>query len=314
MSSTVHLEPAGSISDAADRIVYGAVHLDVIDVERSLAFWRDAVGLRELQSSGDGVSLGAGGRELIVLHPGAQRPVAPGYAGLYHVAIHLPDAVEFARVLARLARLRVPQSPTEHVFSKATYTRDADGIMLELTLETADAYGSIEVTPYDVVIYDAEGNRRQGTEALDVAAALRPLADGDTDLPLAPGSFVGHVHLHVADLAGAYAFYRDVLGFDEHALMRPIGMADLAAGGTFPHRLALNDWHGPTARQPAPGSAGMRFYELAVRGDGALEALVARAAAAGVDTGTDGKGGVTLQDPAGNRIVVRAAAALPSMS
>ncbi len=164
------------------------------------------------------------------------------------------------------------------------------------------------------MIYDAEGNRRQGTEALDVAAALRPLADGDTDLPLAPGSFVGHVHLHVADLAGAYAFYRDVLGFDEHALMRPIGMADLAAGGTFPappraERLARPD--GPPARA---GQRRHALLRLAVRGDGALEALVARAAAAGVDTGTDGKGGVTLQDPAGNRIVVRAAAALPSMS
>ena len=77
---------------AVDRIAYGAVHLDVISLDRSLPFWRDLIGLQELESPAGEARLGVDGRPLIVLHPGAVRPVGRGHAGLYHVAIHLPDA------------------------------------------------------------------------------------------------------------------------------------------------------------------------------------------------------------------------------
>jgi len=286
-----------------DRIAYGAVHLDVSDLDRALRFWRDIVGLQEVDSVPGSAMLGAGGRTLIVLHDGATRPAGRGHAGLYHVAIHLPDAVEFARVLARLARAGVPQSPTEHVFSQATYVRDPDGIMLELTLETPERYGSIEVGPTRVVLYDRDGRSHEGTEPLDVAAALAPLGDGPTDLPLPAGTFVGHVHLHVPDLVAAYGWYRDVVGFSEHALMTAIGMADLGAGGVFPHRIALNVWHGPQARQPEPGTAGLRVFELQVPASAALAALARRAG-----TSVEADGSATLVDPAGNRLVVAVAA------
>lgn len=282
-----------------ERVVYGAVHLDVVDVQRSLAFWRDVVGLRELaagSTSGTAV-LGAGGPPLLVLHAGAERRHLPGHAGLYHLAIHVPDEVEFARVLVRLAHAGVPQSPTDHVMSKATYTRDPDGIMLELTLETPERMSRIEVGPRGVWAVDADGMRRGATEPLDVQAAIAPLAEGEIDLPLADGSYIGHVHLHVADLRAAHDFYRDSIGFREHAYMGPIGMADLGAGGRFPHRIALNDWNGARAVQPPPGTAGLRHFELLLRDRERVDAL----GTAGAD------GGVRLQDPSGNALIVRAA-------
>ena len=146
--------PAGT---RGDRIGYGAVHLDVVDLERSLGFWRELIGLEELASPEGEVRLGVGDRALVVLRPGAVRPVHRGHAGLYHLAIHLPDAAEFARVLVRLARANVPQAPTDHIFSKATYLNDPDGIMLELTLETPERYGSIEIGPRTITILDSEG-------------------------------------------------------------------------------------------------------------------------------------------------------------
>ena len=167
--------PAGI--PAGDRIGYGAVHLDVTDLERSLTFWRDAIGLQSVDVPGDGVGLGTAGHPHIVLHPGAVRGALRGHAGLYHVAIHLPDAVAFAEVLARLIIVRMPQSPTDHIFSKATYLHDPDGIMLEFTLETPERFGSLIVTPTDVVMIDADGRRSGPTEALDVEAALAPLGD-----------------------------------------------------------------------------------------------------------------------------------------
>ncbi len=105
-------------STPTELATFGPVHLDVVDRERSLRFWRDLVGLQML-GDGEAVELGAGGDAVVVLHPVASRPVLRGYSGLYHLAIHLPDEPEFARVLARLMKRRYPIAPTDHVMSKA---------------------------------------------------------------------------------------------------------------------------------------------------------------------------------------------------
>jgi catechol 2,3-dioxygenase len=296
-----------------DRITYGAVHLDVVDLRRSLEFWRDVIGLHAIPVDGDGVALGVDGRPLVVLHPGAERGVGRAAAGLYHLAIHLPDAGEFARVLARLIIARVPQSPTDHIFSKATYLHDPDGIMLELTLETPERFRSLEIGPDEVVMFDSDGRRRRPTEALDVEAALAELGSRDPLVPLPDGTFVGHVHLHVPDLPAAVAFYRDVVGFSEHAYMESFGMADLSAGGRFPHRIAMNNWHGADARQPRRGTAGMRHFELVFQEPGGHEALADRIAAAGGVAERDAHDALVLADPAGNRLAV-STAVLPSES
>ena len=133
-------------------------------------------------------------------------------------------------MLVRLARNGIPQAPTDHVFSKATYVHDPDGLMLELTLETPERYGSVEISERNVVLLDSDGRRHAGTEPLDVPAALAPLGDADPGNRMPDGTYVGHLHLHVGDLRGAHDYYRDVIGFEEHTYMAPIRMADLGAG------------------------------------------------------------------------------------
>src|SRR3979490_459142 len=81
----------------------GIVDLAVTDADRALRFYRDYVGLTRLPSDGPEVHMGAAGRELVVLHPGAERPVVPRTSGLYHFAILVPDRRELARVIATLA-------------------------------------------------------------------------------------------------------------------------------------------------------------------------------------------------------------------
>src|SRR5579864_2861706 len=242
----------------------GEVHLDVTDVDRALSFWRDLIGLAVLTEHGDAVSLGVGDRTLLVLHPGAKRPVQRGHAGLYHVAIHLPNEPEFARVLARLIVARHPISPTDHIMSKAIYLHDPDRIMVELTLETPERvrkYGWDDAGGEPEII-DSDGRRRGGTEPLDVEQVLNTLADRDLEKPLPNGTKVGHVHLHVGDLSEAARFYRDELGFIENTNIPFFQMADLYAGGTFPHRIALNTWQGQGATQPPAGTAGMRHFTI----------------------------------------------------
>jgi catechol 2,3-dioxygenase len=292
-----------------DRIIYGAVHLDVIDLQSSLAFWRDLIGLGELPSEAGETRLGVDGRALVVLHPEAARPAGRGHAGLYHLAIHLPNEVEFARALVRLGQAGAAQSPTDHIFSKATYLHDPNGILLELTLETPERFGSIERGPGTFALIDSEGRRRGPSEPLDVAAAIAPLGAGDPQIELAGGSYVGHVHLHVPDLQAANVFYRDVVGFHAHMNEEGFGMADLSAGGDFPHRIAINNWQGPGAQQAPSGTAGMRHYELILQQPGELDQLAVRAVAADAPVSHRGDGSIALADPAGNRFVVTQAGA-----
>jgi catechol 2,3-dioxygenase len=73
--------------DPGEAIAHGAVHLDVTELPRALAFWRDLLGLTDLGGA-DGVAwLGVGGRELIVLHEGAL--VARDESGLAAIGARL---------------------------------------------------------------------------------------------------------------------------------------------------------------------------------------------------------------------------------
>ncbi len=74
------------------------------------------------------------------------------------------------------------------------------------------------------------------------------------------GVRIGHVHLKVADIERALAFYCGVLGFD---LTQRIGQqaAFISAGG-YHHHIGLNTWESLGGSPPAPGTTGL--YHLAI--------------------------------------------------
>ena len=76
-----------------------------------------------------------------------------------------------------------------------------------------------------------------------------------------PRVSIGHVHLKVADLERAVAFYSGVLGFDVVDRMGPQA-AFLSAGG-YHHHIGLNTWESRGGRPPSPGSTGL--YHVAIR-------------------------------------------------
>jgi catechol 2,3-dioxygenase len=285
-----------------DTLAYGAIHLDVTDGARALNFWHDIVGLSMLESTREELHLGAGERELVILHPGAEKGVAPGHSGLYHLAIHLPDETELARVLWRLIVAGYPQAPTDHTMSKSTYLSDPDGLGLELVLETPERLGSWRNEAGALQLIDSEGKPHSIAEPLDVNEVLAHLPDRGFDQPLLPpGTKIGHLHLHVSDLGAALHFYRDLIGFREHIHSPELGFADLSAGGPFPHRLALNVWAGAGARQPEAGSAGLRRLNIVLPGKESLRQVLDRLDEAGQPT-EPLDGGVLLLDPAGNAL------------
>ena len=80
-----------------------------------------------------------------------------------------------------------------------------------------------------------------------------------TPRPIDPGTRIGHVHLKVADLERALAFYCGVLGFE--LTQRRNGAAFISAGG-YHHHIGLNTWESRDGAPPAPGSTGL--YHLAI--------------------------------------------------
>lgn len=81
------------------------------------------------------------------------------------------------------------------------------------------------------------------------------------DKPIEPRVDIGHVHLKVADIERALAFYQGVLGFE---LTQRMGdsAAFLGAGG-YHHHIGLNTWESRGGQAPPPGTTGL--YHFAIR-------------------------------------------------
>ncbi|MEE4276011.1 MAG: VOC family protein [Thermoleophilia bacterium] len=83
----------------------------------------------------------------------------------------------------------------------------------------------------------------------------------DDQAKLDPRTEIGHVHLKVADLERAVAFYRDVLGFDVTARLG--GQAAFLAAGGYHHHIGLNTWESRGGGPPPRDSTGL--YHVAIR-------------------------------------------------
>jgi catechol 2,3-dioxygenase len=79
--------------------------------------------------------------------------------------------------------------------------------------------------------------------------------------PIDPRTEIGHVHLKVADLDRAVAFYSGVLGFE--VTQRMGGSAAFLSAGGYHHHIGLNTWESEHGGPPAPGTTGL--YHFAIR-------------------------------------------------
>jgi catechol 2,3-dioxygenase len=86
------------------------------------------------------------------------------------------------------------------------------------------------------------------------------MVDKSVARPIDAGARIGHVHLKVADLERALAFYTGVLGFELTQRYGP-SAAFVSAGG-YHHHIGLNTWESEGGGPPAPGTTGL--YHLAI--------------------------------------------------
>ena len=293
MSSPTPIPTTTSIHPAT---TLGPVALTVSDLAASRRFYEEAIGLRHVDRDDGTVELTAqDGRPLVVLHPdSAAPPLNRRATGLFHLAILFPSRLDLAFALARLAEARWPlDGASDHLVSEALYLSDPDGNGIELYRDR----------PRDEWRYD-NGALEMSTLPLDLRDVLGELSRATEPQPSAPaGTTMGHVHLQVADIAEAEAFYNGVLGFD--VMVRGYPGALFVSAGGYHHHLGLNTWHSAGSGPPAPGSVGLRHYEVQLPDSAELAAVLGRIRAAGIEI-TDVPGGMLVRDPSGNGVLLTA--------
>jgi catechol 2,3-dioxygenase len=272
----------------------GRVTLRVRQLERVAGFYETAIGLERLGGAGDGVRLGAGAATLVELIGDPEATPRPRRTtGLYHLAILVPDRPQLASALQRLidARWRLIGA-ADHLVSEALYLEDPEGNGIEIYRDR----------PRDEWRRDGQ-EIAMATLPLDLQSVLGDLDRGRHGPVVPPTTRMGHVHLHVADLAGAERFYGGLLGFDVTARGYP-GALFMSAGG-YHHHLGLNIWAGEGAPPAPPGSTGLARYEVLLADSGEVDSAVERLERGGVEVNRT-EDGALVCDPSGNELVLAA--------
>jgi catechol 2,3-dioxygenase len=282
---------AQGISELPATLALGAVHLTVTQLDRSVAWYQAALGMRVHRHDVDSAALGDGAEEVLVLHEDSTAKQPGRTSGLYHYALLFPTREELARTALRLAAAKTPiQGASDHGTHEAIYLPDLDGNGIELA---ADRPRDQWPTPEEEFTSD-------GPKRLDLDALLATVSGEELSAQVRPGLRVGHLHLHVGDIAAGLAFYRDVLGFEVWAQMPTA--AFVSAGG-YHHHLGFNTWRGEGAAPMPAGVVGLRHWTIALETAGEVETVRARVRAAGLDA-ADLPNGFAVTDPFGMTVHV----------
>ena len=287
----------------------GRVGFRVAELAETAEFYADVLGFERLESTAaddtapaaasDRAVLGAGGEALLVLE---EAPDAPSRsldeAGLYHVAIRVPDRAALGAAIARCRERDLLDGAADHGVSEAVYLRDPEGNGLELYVDRPKTEWPIE----------SDGRVGMVTEPLDLDALADLADDSAVAAPLPDGTTIGHVHLESTDLEATNDFYAGVLGM---ALRQRMGEEALfLAAGDYHHHVGANTWRRRSTPM-TPESLGLAWFEVVVPDETALDAAAARLEDDGFDVDRSGGGEsadgatIAIDDPDGIRLRLR---------
>jgi len=265
----------------------GTVTLTVSNLSAQVDFYHRALGLHLRAHTDDYAVLGTTTTPLVILRAAsAAASPPPRAAGLYHLAILLPDRAALGSWLIHYAKNNYPLlGASDHGVSEALYLSDPEGNGIEVYRDR----------PRTEWPFAANGRLQMVTAALN----LRQLAGAGSNSPWAgapDGTRMGHIHLKVNDLRQTEAFYADVLGFDVMQNDYP-GATFLSAGG-YHHHLGGNTWHSAGGPPLPPGALGLDSFTVQLPDEPARQQVLERARAAGI--AVEGDADVPLlRDPSG---------------
>lgn len=206
------------------------VYLLIKDMNRSLFFYHQVLGLNILSHNDKEVLLGTPHHELVHLTEDIHALPQSITLGLYHFALLLPNKIELARMIYRLKEMKYPVTgASDHGVSEAVYLDDPDGNGIEIYVDREASNWPIQ-----------NGKMTMYTHALDIKSILLELPEYHFE-SIHKDTIMGHLHLHVDSLETAKSFYVDTLGFQEMLLYGDSAL--FVSNQGYHHHLGLNTWH-----------------------------------------------------------------------
>jgi catechol 2,3-dioxygenase len=280
----------------------GAVRLQVADLARSIDYYGGVLGLAEFARQGSTATLGVVGGDgraatpLVELQerPGAEAVRPRGRLGLFHFALLLPDRASLGAFVVHLGEAGVRAGAGDHLVSESFYLQDPDGLGIEVYADR----------PRDR--WRRVGRELQmATDLVDVASLVHE-AGGRPWTGMPAGTVMGHLHLHVGDLAEATRFYSEAVGLDRTVWGYP-GALFLAADN-YHHHLGTNLWAGAEARPPGENEAQLLEWRLELPEASDVEAVresLERNGFAAAGDGAPGAAEILVRDPWGTSLRLR---------
>ncbi|WP_050180018.1 VOC family protein [Domibacillus robiginosus] len=261
----------------------GEVCIRVTDLDRSITFYTQIIGLKVLSKSERQAVLTADGQTALVTleQPEGVRSKQGRTSGLYHFAILLPERKDLAQFLRHLLQTGYRFGAADHYVSEALYLDDPDGNGIEVYCDRPASEWTWNDGLVDMATVQLDGDSI--------------LAESDKEFTGLPAeTIMGHIHLHVSSIPEAERFYTEGLGFE---IVSHYPQAIFTSTGRYHHHIALNTWQGTGAPRPDEKSAGLHWYTIVFPSEEAREAAAARLQKIGARVDE-----YVTEDPAGNRI------------
>jgi catechol 2,3-dioxygenase len=281
----------------------GYVSLNVSNILRSLGFYKNILGFKVVgRPSRKKAILSVDGApshlvELLQVERNANNndtfnPLGTikKRAGLYHFAILLPERKYLADMLQNLRDKRDQihfDGFADHLVSESVYIRDPD-------------FNGIEIyRDRPMSEWNWDGNRiEMATLPLNTSDLLKESTDkGSKEMP--SKTTIGHVHLHVRDLAEALKFYHEILGLN---LTATIPSAAFFAAGKYHHHIAVNTWLGTNILPASPQGIGLNHFSIELPSKAEYERLVRQLSRYGIGIEDLSERPVFVQDMDGMRV------------
>lgn len=272
----------------------GEVGLKVMDLEGMVQFYTETIGFELLSKSDTKAALGIQGKTLLNLETfEGIEPKTVRYAGLYHFAILLPNRKELGKILVHLHNNGIRLGSSDHLVSEALYLSDPEGNGIEIYRDREPEH------------WDWDGKEvKMAVDPLDAQAVVQAAIDsGEAWTGMPADTVMGHIHLHISNMAQTQKFYVDGLGFE---VLTSMGAQAMFLGDQkYHHHIGVNVWNGVGIPALPAKTAGLHYYTLVLADEAKQAEVAARLQQLGakVENRVDY---IETQDPAGNwiRLVV----------
>ena len=256
------------------------VHIRVPNLERSLEFYKSILGFKRVRQEENTVFLSSSNNRdsskyLVALTEIKDSTSSyifqrkPRIAGLYHFAILLPERRYLAYFLKHIQKnldREYYEGMTDHAVSESIYMHDPDFNGIEVYSDRDPKEWKWKDHSVHMV-----------TEPLNVKDLFKDAIDVDNKWNELPAkTSIGHVHLHVSNLAKAKKFYNDILQLNRTATYPG---AYFFAANRYHHHVATNTW---LAENISPANSnnnnkpGLDHYAINLHGENDLFLLKKR--------------------------------------